>query len=127
MNAVEGAKRTAIAEEKIPLMYSQARVSLPDKQVHQLRIEGGDANLRMNGDGQLFLTKSGGAERQLPFEPPTTGYKGDSVFATQQHLLDSLRSGKPAESEGREYLKTVELVEQCYLLSPKPAADFHKK
>jgi hypothetical protein len=41
-------------------------------------------------------------------------YKGDSVLATQQHLLESIRTGRPSESDGREYLKTVALVEDCY-------------
>lgn len=77
-------------------------------------IEGTSATLRITCDGRLFL-----AEEKLPFTPPTTGYKGDSVLATQQHLLDSLCSGRPSESDGREYLKTVALVEECYQLSPK--------
>ncbi|MCI0704384.1 MAG: gfo/Idh/MocA family oxidoreductase, partial [Planctomycetia bacterium] len=47
---------------------------------------------------------------------PTTseGYKGDSVRATQLHLLDSLRSGQKTESEGRDYLNTVRAVFACY-------------
>lgn len=42
------------------------------------------------------------------------GYKGDSVFATQAHLIECVRSGRPSESDGRDYLKTVALVEACY-------------
>ena len=104
-------------------------------------IEGERATLRIAGDGCLFLGKAGGAafqppnepsaqvggwkaappaEDKLPFTPPTTGYKGDSVLATQEHLLESLRTGRPSESDGREYLKTVALVEDCYGLAPPP-------
>jgi predicted dehydrogenase len=83
-------------------------------------LEGERATLRIASDGHLFLTKRGAEEVQLPFIPPTTGYKGDSVLATQQHLLDCIRTGLPCESEGREYLKTVALVEDCYVLSPNP-------
>jgi predicted dehydrogenase len=79
-----------------------------------LVIEGDAATLRMSPDGQLWLTKHGEAEQRVPFEPPATGYKGDSVLATQRHLLESLHSGQPSESDGRDYLKTVALVEACY-------------
>ena len=41
----------------------------------------------------------------------------NGVLATQAHLLDCLVTGRPAESEGREYLKTVALVEDCYRLA----------
>jgi predicted dehydrogenase len=79
-----------------------------------LIVEGAEATLRMSPDGHLWLTERGKAEQRLPFVPPTTGYKGDSVLATQAHLLDCLRSGQPSESDGRDYLKTVALVEACY-------------
>jgi predicted dehydrogenase len=76
--------------------------------------EGTEGMLRVSPPGELFLTRAGGSEEKLPFAPPAEGYKGDSVYATQAHLLDSLRNGARAESEGRDYLRTVALVEACY-------------
>jgi hypothetical protein len=48
------------------------------------------------------------------FPISTAGYKGDSVFALQQHLLACLRADRPSESDGRDYLKTVQAVLACY-------------
>jgi D-apiose dehydrogenase len=79
-----------------------------------LLLEGERGTLRVSPDGYLWLTRAGEAERRLPFDPPTAGYKGDSVFATQAHLIECLRTGRPSESDGRDYLKTVALVEACY-------------
>ena len=45
----------------------------------------------------------------------TTGYRGDSVLATQRHFIDCLRTNSPMESGGRAYLKTVACVEAAYL------------
>jgi hypothetical protein len=45
---------------------------------------------------------------------PSTGFKGDSVKALQEHLVECLRSGSQAESEGRVYLHTVNAVTACY-------------
>ncbi|MGE0757910.1 MAG: Gfo/Idh/MocA family protein [Pirellulaceae bacterium] len=80
----------------------------------ELWIEGDRATLRMTADGQLLLREPGGPETRLPFEPPTTGYKGDSVYATQAHCIECLVTGQPCESEGRDYLRTVRLVDACY-------------
>jgi predicted dehydrogenase len=44
----------------------------------------------------------------------TRGYRGDSVWAAQRHFVECLRNGAPAESEGREYLKTFAAVEAAY-------------
>ena len=80
-------------------------------------IEGELARMRIASDGYMFLSKGIGVEEKLPFIPPTTGYKGDSVLATQRHLLDSLGTGRPSESDGRDYLKTVALVWDCYRIA----------
>lgn len=77
-------------------------------------LEGDRAKLRMSDDGRLWLTEYGQAERPHEFPIPAVGYKGDSVRATQAHLLDALRAGRPSESAGRDYLKTVEAVFACY-------------
>lgn len=81
----------------------------------EMRIEGDAGTLRITGEGRLFLNN-----QPQPFQSATQGYKGDSVLATQQHLLGCLSTGTPCESEGREYLKTVILVENCYDLSLQP-------
>lgn len=83
-------------------------------------IKSDSTSLRIAGDGEIFLTQSPEGEKKLPFTPIIAGYKGDSVLATQRHLLECLRDGQPSESDGREYLKTVAVVEECYRLSPAP-------
>ena len=86
----------------------------PGVAMDTLLLEGERATLRVAPDGRLWLTRYGEAERPLPFDPPAAGYKGDSVYATQAHLIECLRTGRPSESDGRDYLKTVALVEACY-------------
>jgi predicted dehydrogenase len=77
-------------------------------------VEGTDGMLRVSPHGELFLTRAGQSEERLPYTPPNHGYKGDSVFATQAHVIEGLRTGAATESEGRDYLRTVALVEACY-------------
>lgn len=85
----------------------------------EFRLEGDRAMVRMTPDGRLFVTEHGGSERPHEFPATDAGYKGDSVRAMNEHAVDCLRSGRPAESEGREYLKTVAAVFACYRSAEK--------
>ena len=75
-------------------------------------IEGERATLRSSAEGELYLN-----DQRLDFTPTSLGYKGDSVKAIQQHLVDCLRTGQPAESDGRAYLCTAKLVEDAYRIA----------
>jgi predicted dehydrogenase len=72
-------------------------------------IKGGTGTLRITPEGFIELNN-----QRLDFTPTALGYKGDSVLALQQHVIDCLCNGQPAESEGRAYLTTVRLVETAY-------------
>ncbi len=80
----------------------------------ELRVEGARAALFMDGYGRLALQQHGEQPQAHGYAIPETGYKGDSVFAFQQHAAACLRAGAPCESEGQTYLRTVRLVEACY-------------
>ena len=77
-------------------------------------LEGERAALRMTPQGELFITEYGHPEYRHEYEIPPQGYKGDSVFAAQQHYAACLRDGLPCETEGEEYLKTVQAMFACY-------------
>jgi predicted dehydrogenase len=72
-------------------------------------IDGDEALLRINARGEMFLS-----DELICAPPPELGYKGDSVFATQRHFIDCLRSGAAAESNARAYLETFAAVEAAY-------------
>jgi len=87
---------------------------LPELAFGTMRLEGDRAVLRMDSGGNLYLTRHGEPEQPHLYKKSEMGYKGDAVLATQQHIIECLRADVPSESEGREYLKTVEAVEACY-------------
>jgi predicted dehydrogenase len=72
-------------------------------------IEGSAGSIAVHGNGDVYV-----GDRLVWKNEVTTGYRGDSVLATQRHFLHCLRAGKPFESEGRAYLKTFAAVEACY-------------
>ncbi|MBI4606703.1 MAG: Gfo/Idh/MocA family oxidoreductase [Planctomycetes bacterium] len=79
-----------------------------------LLVEGDGGTVRMDAEGRLWTAELGKDEAPHEYPIPLEGYRGDSVRATQEHLIECLRAGRPAESEGREYLKTVKAVFACY-------------
>lgn len=71
---------------------------------------------RIDADGNVWTRRySEPVETKYEYQWQDQGYRGDSVFAVQQHMIDCLISGNACESEGSDYLKSVELVEACYL------------
>lgn len=77
-------------------------------------LEAEQGAIRLDSDGSLWLTHYGEQEKQHRYEWQNRGYRGDSVYATQKHLIESLIQGTPAETEAAEYMNTVKIVEDCY-------------
>jgi predicted dehydrogenase len=72
-------------------------------------IEGEKGRLLAVADGRVY------ENGRLVWENPTqTGYKGDSVKATQEHFLDCLERGVEFETSPRRYLGSFAAVEAAY-------------
>jgi len=80
----------------------------------RVRIEGEGGSVRLTPNGRLRLAPRDAQEAPHAFPTTDRGYRGDSVYATQEHLLHCLRTGEPAESEGRDYLRTAAAAFACY-------------
>ncbi len=77
-------------------------------------VEGERGSLTLLTDGNLYAGSGTGRRLVWTNEAPG-GYRGDSVWSTERHFIDCLRTGAPFESEGREYLeKTFGAVEAAY-------------
>jgi predicted dehydrogenase len=77
-------------------------------------IEGSGGSIRPYPDGTLTLKPLGQGERKLAYKRPRRGFSGDACHAALRHFIDRLRDGKPFESEGEEYLKTLAVQEAVY-------------
>ncbi len=67
-------------------------------------------SIRITGRGEIWFGKE-----KIWTDNFTNGYRGDSVYAAQAHFVDCLETGRPFESEAREYLeKTFSVVEAAY-------------
>jgi predicted dehydrogenase len=67
--------------------------------------------------GRIYIPATGDVYRdgrKVWANDVATGYKGDSVGATQRHFIACLKSGHPFETGARDYLKTFGAVEAAY-------------
>jgi predicted dehydrogenase len=77
-------------------------------------IEGDRGALRLDEDGRLLIHHLGKAPVEHPYAHERRGFAGDSCHAALRHFLESLRSGLPFETGGREYLRTLAVQEAVY-------------
>jgi predicted dehydrogenase len=78
-------------------------------------VEGSGGSIRLHADGRLTLQPLGGPEREHPYHHERRGFGGDCCHATQRHFAEALLGGRPFETAGEEYLKTLAVEEALYL------------
>ena len=72
--------------------------------------EGDSGSIRITNRGEIWSR-----HQKIWTDDFANGYRGDSVYATQAHFIDCLETGRPFETEAREYLeKTFAAVEAAY-------------
>jgi predicted dehydrogenase len=68
-------------------------------------LEGPKGYLRLYPGGEIRHKPLFGPVRDHEYDRPKQGYAGDSCRATQQHFVDCLRTGRPFEQDGEQYLQ----------------------
>ena len=84
--------------------------------------EGDGGILWVSGAGDIFRRTPSGDEHLAWKNNANNGYRGDSVRATQQHFIDCMQSGGEFESDARNYLKSVVVMEAGYRSAETGAA-----
>lgn len=81
----------------------------------ELRLEGVDATLRLDGDAQLTLREHGAARtRSIDYDWHDIDFGGDCVHATCRHVADHLLHGTPLENRADEYLANLHVEAAIY-------------
>jgi predicted dehydrogenase len=77
-------------------------------------LEGSGGSIRLQHDGSISVQRLGQPPTPLPYPHERRGFAGDSCYFTQRHFIDRLLDGRPFETEGQEYLKTLAVQEAVY-------------
>ena len=68
----------------------------------------------MDTESNIRLKVLGEPGRAIDYERSNKNFAGDCVYFLQRHFVDCMLSGKQFESNGEDYLKTIEAVEAVY-------------
>jgi D-apiose dehydrogenase len=94
--------------------YNETTASNPRYTFGECLVEGNAGSIRLAGDSRLTLKRLGEKEVELPYERADVNFCGDCVYFTQRHFVDRMLDGKPFETSGEEYLKTLTVQEAVY-------------
>ncbi|MEM6804405.1 MAG: Gfo/Idh/MocA family oxidoreductase [Bacteroidota bacterium] len=99
--------------------YNESEAEDPRFTFGTCLIEGNQGALELETDGRIILHPLGGNAVELSYPVEKKNFAGDCVFHTQEHFVWALKQGKPFETNGRDYLKSLLLLEAVYESSGK--------
>ncbi|CAN5863547.1 Gfo/Idh/MocA family oxidoreductase [soil metagenome] len=94
--------------------YNEVEAASPRFTFGHLRIDGTGGHLTMDTESTIRVKPLGRPGADLPYVRENRNFAGDCVFALQRHFIDCMTSGAEFESNGTDYLKTIEVVEAAY-------------
>ncbi len=80
----------------------------------EMRLEGSEGVLRLDGDGRLWLKPRGKPEAAHAYAWDDRGFGGDCVYRLKRHVVDHMTRSAPLENTGAAYLRNMEIVEAIY-------------
>lgn len=81
----------------------------------EFEICGTQAELRLNGNGQLFLRKFAEQDPQeITYQWLDQHFGGDCVFNTIQHIVEHFLTGSALENLAHDYLKNIAIEQAIY-------------
>ena len=77
-------------------------------------VEGNKGAVYLESNGALRFKELGKPEITLDYDPSTQNFAGDCVYATQKHFVEAYVANSSFETEGLDYLKTLQVQEAVY-------------
>jgi D-apiose dehydrogenase len=94
--------------------YNQPNYDNPRYTFGEFLVEATKGSLRLYSNGKITIQKLGQTEEEYPYKHENKEFSGDCVYITQKHFIDNLRSGLEFETNGYDYLKSLEIQEMIY-------------
>lgn len=94
--------------------YNESTAANPRYTFGEFLVEGNGGSVRLYQDSRLTLQKLGEPEEELTYERADRNFAGDCCFFTQRHFVDCLLAGRPFETGGDDYLRTLAVQEAVY-------------
>jgi predicted dehydrogenase len=94
--------------------YNEGDTDRPRFTFCQLRIDGMGGHLTMDADSNLRVKTLGESARDIAYERADKNFAGDCVYFLQRHFVDCMLTGTQFESNGEDYLRSMQVMEAAY-------------
>jgi len=94
--------------------YNECNFENPRYTFGELLLDANEGSIRLYLDGRITIQKLGEKEQSHHYHHEDRAFSGDCCYATQRHFIDRMLDGKPFETNGQEYLKTLAVQEAVY-------------
>jgi predicted dehydrogenase len=99
--------------------YNEGEAEFPRFTFGSLRIDASRGHLTMDTDSTIRIKPLGEPGRNWDYPRQNVNFAGDCVYFLQRHFVDCMLSGREFESNGLDYLKTIEVVDAAYASSER--------
>jgi hypothetical protein len=95
--------------------YNECNFENPRYTFGEFLIDGNAGSIRLYIDGRITTQLLGQAEREHEYKHEDRNFSGDCCYFTQRHFIDHLIDGRPFETNGPEYLRTLAVQDAIYV------------
>jgi len=101
--------------------YNEGNTANPRYTFGECLVDTDAGSIRLYNDGRLTVQKLGEDEKDHDYHHEDRNFCSDCCYTTQRHFVDRLLDGKPFETNGSEYLRTLAVQEAVYESAEKGA------
>ena len=94
--------------------YNETDATNPRYTFGQMRIDAMGGHLELDSDSTIRVKPLGQPAQVHQYERRDVNFAGDCCYNLQRHFVECMLSGRPFESNGQDYLRTLRAVEAAY-------------
>ncbi len=99
--------------------YNESSYPNPRYTFGEFLVDGDGGSIRLYNDGRLTIQKLGSPETEHAYRHEDRNFAGDCCHTTQRHFIDRLLDGRPFETSGPDYLRTLAVQDAVYRSAEK--------
>ena len=94
--------------------YNECNSENPRYTFGEFLVDANGGSIRLYLDGRVTVQPLGEREQEKSYHHEDRGFSGDCCYFTQRHFIDRMLDGKPFETNGPEYLRSLAVQEAVY-------------
>jgi len=94
--------------------YNESNTPNPRYTFGEFLVDADGGSIRLYNDGRLTIQKLGEPEEDHEYQHEDRNFCSDCCYTTQRHFIDRMLDGKPFETDGANYLRTLAVQDAGY-------------